>query len=116
WFHRGAMNREHVAVCCVPFIFSLRVVTVIEHLDFDSAEERDPGRGDGCSPDENAGIAAARQVSPFDLKNEVFILAVCAHRAGGTAGAMDDPIADAPGLRRAICIDPTGEIAAVEKG
>src|SRR5437868_5807100 len=91
-FHGGAMNREHVAVCCVPFIFSLRVVTMIEHLDFDSAKERDTGRGDGCSPDENAGIAAARQMSPVDFEDEVFVLAVCAHGAGGTAGAMDDAI------------------------
>src|SRR5213594_3945423 len=55
------------------------------------------------------------QVPPLDFEEEILILPNGAQRAGGPARAMNDAVAHAPRLRRAVGVHPTGQIAAVKE-
>lgn len=112
-FHGGAVDGEDIAMGGEPVGLA---VAVIEDLDFDGAEEGHAGPTDGGSPDEDAGIAAGFQVSPFEFEDEVLILALGAEGADGLAGAVDEAVSDGPGLRGAVHIDPAIEVLAVEEG
>src|SRR5207249_8949810 len=120
-FHRRPMNREHITVSGEPigllpmFLLVLLGVAVIEHLHLDAAQERHGGRGDGCAPDEHAGIPALAQMPPFDLEDEILVLPRRAQRARGPARAVDHSFAHAPGFRRAIRVHPPGEITSIEQ-
>lgn len=112
-FHGGAMDGEDIAVGGEPVGLA---VAVIEDLDLDGAQEWHAGPTDGGSPDEDAGIAAGFQVSPFEFEDEVLILALGAKGADGLASAVDEAVGDGPGLGGAVHIDPAIEVLAVEKG
>src|SRR6478735_2260015 len=53
---------------------------------------------------------------PIQFQDEVFIFSRRAESTGGLASAVNHAVLDAPGFRRTIDIDPTGQIPAVEEG
>ena len=106
-------GREPVGFLAVLPLEIFRVA-MVKHLHLDAAQEGYPGRVDGAAPDEESGIAAAPQMPPLELEDEVLVLANGAQPADWIPGAVDHPVPHAPRFGRAVDVGPSGEVAAVE--
>jgi hypothetical protein len=104
------MDREDIAIARV-------VLTLgpVEDLALDGARERLAPRRDRVGRDEYSRVAFGAQVAPFELENEILVLAFRAEDADGLAGASDHPVLDGPGGLAAVDLTPAGEVLAVEE-
>src|SRR5262249_16827340 len=96
-------NAEHAAVVAV------------HDLHFHRPRVRCPDPWQGVRVDHQAGVALGVQVLPLQLQDVVLVHPLAAEHALGLAAANDEALAGLPRVRRAIDVDPAGQVAAVEQ-
>ena len=108
---RRAVNGEHVAMSGPQ---TIRIIA-IENLHLNRARERHPWRRRCVAVNEQTGVPALVEMLPLQFENEVFVHLVCSQHTGWLPRAHDHSISRAESVRRAVHVDPTGQVLSIEE-